>query len=94
MEHGEQTTTGAVPERCISAAEAADALGVSLLHVQRLVVAGVIPSLRLGTRTLIPVSEFNRMIAERTTRKPHSDAELLARGRANEEERQERAATV
>ncbi len=46
----------------LTAAEAAEALGVSRAHIYRLIKRGVVPARRLGRRLVIPMIAIERLL--------------------------------
>ena len=53
-------------KKAYSANEFASLMSVSKAHVHRLINTGVIRTIKLGRRVLIPASELDRLISEQT----------------------------
>jgi excisionase family DNA binding protein len=53
----------AVKTRAVSVADAAKAMGIGVTHAWRLIGEGVITPVRLGGRTLVELSEIDRVLA-------------------------------
>ena len=56
-------TETAVKTRAVSVADAAKAMGIGVTHAWRLIGEGVITPVRLGGRTLVELSEIDRVLA-------------------------------
>ena len=56
-------TDTAVKTRAVSVADAAKAMGIGVTHAWRLIGEGVITPVRLGGRTLVELSEIDRVLA-------------------------------
>jgi excisionase family DNA binding protein len=56
-----------VPRLALTAAEAAESLGVSERHLQALAVAGSVPSVMLGQRRVFPVGAWEDFLRRRCT---------------------------
>jgi excisionase family DNA binding protein len=56
-------TDTAVKTRAVSVADAAKVMGIGVTHAWRLIGEGVITPVRLGGRTLVELSEIDRVLA-------------------------------
>jgi excisionase family DNA binding protein len=68
------------PRLVLTLQQAAEALQCSVRHLQRLVKAGRIPSVRLGARVVIPIERLRQFLSEQ-------QAEAVSSSSASENER-------